>query len=86
MVMTSEGMLSLATKRPLRNPQAAPVAKAQRRPTGQGAPPWAVARQNAATPSAMIDGKERSISPVMTTKVNASAMMPNCGVVCAKAR
>jgi hypothetical protein len=33
----------------------------------------------------MIEGNERSISPVMTTNVSASAMMPNCGVVCAKA-
>ena len=32
-----------------------------------------------AVPSAMTEGNERSISPVMTTKVSASAMMPNCG-------
>ena len=86
MVMTSEGMLSAATRRPLMRPQAAPVAKAQTRPTHQGAPPWAVTRQKAAVPSAMTEGNERSISPVMTTKVSDSATMPNSGVVSAKAR
>ena len=48
-------------------------------------PAWA-AKQKIAVPKAMIDGKDKSISPVMTTKVRASAIIPNCGVVCAKAR
>ena len=67
-------------------PQTAPVARAQIRPTHQGAPAWAVMRQNAAVPSAITEGNDRSISPVMTTKVSDSAIMPNCGVVSAKAR
>ncbi len=39
MVMTSEGMLRLATRKPLSSPQATPVAAAAIRPSHHGAPP-----------------------------------------------
>ena len=84
-VMTSEGMLSQETSAPLIQPQSAPTAKAATRPRYQGTP-IGTRSAKAAVPRAMIEGKERSISPVMTTKVSAMAMMPNCGVVWAKAR
>ena len=84
MVMTSDGMFSQETSVPLTQPQAAPVSKPASSASGQGRPACTV-RQKIAVPSAMIEGNDRSISPVMTTKVRASAMMPNCGVVWAKA-
>ena len=85
MVMTSEGMLSREISAPLIQPQAAPVAKpASERQRAAAAPAWST-RQNTAVPSAMIEGNDRSISPVMTTKVSASAMMAKSGVVSAKA-
>ena len=84
MVMTSEGMFSHDTKKPLTQPQAAPVAKPKSKATGQTSP-CVTPMQKIAVPSAMMEGKDRSISPVMTTKVSARAIMPNCGVVWAKA-
>ena len=84
MVMTSDGMLRRATSEPLIHPQIAPTANAPSSAIGHGTPACA-RRQKAAVPSAMIEGNDRSISPVMTTKVSARAMMPNCGVVCANA-
>ena len=74
MVMTSEGMLSRATSAPLIQPQSAPVAKPATSPATHCGSSALTSRQKTAVPSAMIEGKERSISPVMTTKVSASAM------------
>ena len=84
MVMTSEGMFSRAIRAPLSQPHAAPVASPAISPSQCGMPAFAT-RQKIAVPSAMIDGNDRSISPVITTKVSASAMMANSGVVCANA-
>ncbi len=84
MVMTREGMLSRATSAPFTQPQSAPVAKPPSTATHCGSSAL-TSRQNTAVPSAMMEGKERSISPVMTTKVRASASTPNSGVVWAKA-
>ena len=84
MVMTREGMLSRATSAPFTQPQSAPVAKPPSKATHCGSSAF-TSRQKTAVPSAMMEGKERSISPVMTTKVKASASTPNSGVVWAKA-
>ncbi len=84
MVITRDGMFSQETRNPLIQPQAAPVKRPSTKASGQ-AIPAVTARQKIAVPSAMIEGKDRSISPVITTKVSAKAMMPNCGVLWAKA-
>ena len=43
------------------------------------------ANENATMPIAMMDGKERSISPAMTTIVNGMAIMAKKGTVDMKA-
>ena len=63
----------------------APVIKAATSAIGQATPALPTSKQKIEVPRAMIEGNDKSISPVMTTKVRARAIKPNWGVVCANA-
>ena len=66
-------------------PHASPISRAASTPTIIGAPPETVFAK-AHVDSAIIEGNERSISPVITTSVNGIAINANIGVVAANAK
>ena len=82
MVATSAGTPIVTTMSAFSSPQATPMSKETRTASGT----LSVAshtRTNPTMPSAMTDGKERSISPATTTSVSGRATMPNIGIVAA---
>ncbi|CAB4774578.1 unannotated protein [freshwater metagenome] len=84
-MITKDGILNLVTKNPLMKPHESPIKNPARTPTIIGAPP-AITFVKAHMDKAIMDGKERSISPVMTTKVSGIAISAKIGVEDAKAK
>ena len=73
-VTTSEGRPTMATQNPLKSPMPRPASRARMMPSSMGRP----ASQTTATmteASPMTEATERSISPLMMTKVMASTTM-----------
>ena len=80
MVATKEGIPMATTKLPFRSPEIIPADSAP----SVAKPTFPVSSNivtKATIPMAMIDGKERSISPAMMTIVRGRAMMAKNGVV-----
>jgi hypothetical protein len=80
MVATKEGIFILTIKKALQAPPKSPMRREQRIAKGRF---WVtlktVPKIQAEKPR--IDGKDRSISPRVTTKVIARAMIPKSGIV-----
>ncbi len=84
-VTTRDGMPTIVTRSPLKSPASAPTARAAAIPSST-LPVASQALTKPTIPSAMIEGKERSMSPAMMTRVRGIAITAKYGVVSAKDR
>ena len=83
-VATSEGIPILTTMMPFSKPASTPASRQAAKPSHTL---WVATNttSKAVMPKAMIEGKERSISPVMMTSVSGIAISAKNGVVDMKA-